>query len=43
MHKFELGVWKGTFTHLRLLAAQGEAVVQEFDQRQVHLHMISSR
>ncbi|KAI0824462.1 hypothetical protein BC628DRAFT_1411049 [Trametes gibbosa] len=34
MHKFELGVWKGTFTHLRLLAAQGEAVVQEFDQRQ---------
>ncbi|KAI0816876.1 hypothetical protein BC628DRAFT_1334130, partial [Trametes gibbosa] len=43
MHEFELGVWKGTFTHLlRLLAAQGEAVVQEFDQRQVHLHMISS-
>ncbi|OSD02393.1 hypothetical protein PYCCODRAFT_1410834 [Trametes coccinea BRFM310] len=34
MHEFELGVWKGTFKHLmRLLAAQGAAVLQEFNRR----------
>ncbi|OJT06904.1 hypothetical protein TRAPUB_2244, partial [Trametes pubescens] len=34
MHEFELGVWKGTFIHLmRLLSAQGEDTVQEFNQR----------
>lgn len=34
MHEFELGVWKGTFIHLmRLLAAQGEDTVQEFNRR----------
>ncbi|KAI0365931.1 hypothetical protein BV20DRAFT_953283 [Pilatotrama ljubarskyi] len=34
MHEFELGVWKGTFTHLlRLLAAQGDDALQEFNRR----------
>ncbi|KAJ3002922.1 hypothetical protein NUW54_g5587 [Trametes sanguinea] len=34
MHEFELGVWKGIFTHLlRLLQAQGNNAVQEFDRR----------
>lgn len=34
MHEFELGVWKGIFTHLmRLLNAQGDDAVQEFDRR----------
>ncbi|KAH9855280.1 hypothetical protein C2E23DRAFT_724903 [Lenzites betulinus] len=34
MHEFELGVWKGTFIHLlRLLVAQGDATVVEFDRR----------
>lgn len=34
MHEFELGVWKGTFTHLiRLLHSQGDDAVQEFDWR----------
>ncbi|KAI0366150.1 hypothetical protein BV20DRAFT_1038521 [Pilatotrama ljubarskyi] len=34
MHEFELGVWKGIFTHLlRLLHAQGKHAVQEFDRR----------
>ncbi|KAI0349053.1 hypothetical protein OH77DRAFT_1525957 [Trametes cingulata] len=34
MHEFELGVWKGTFTHLlRLLAAQGDHALQEFNRR----------
>lgn len=36
MHEFELGVWKGTFIHLmRLLSAQGEDIVQEFNRRYV--------
>ncbi|CDO77154.1 hypothetical protein BN946_scf184657.g29 [Trametes cinnabarina] len=34
MHEFELGVWKGTFAHLlRLLEAQGDDVVTEFNHR----------
>ncbi|KAI9069921.1 hypothetical protein FKP32DRAFT_1608199 [Trametes sanguinea] len=34
MHEFELGVWKGIFAHLlRLLEAQGEDVVAEFNRR----------
>ncbi|KAL1936950.1 hypothetical protein VTO73DRAFT_3264 [Trametes versicolor] len=34
LHEFELGVWKGTFNHLmRLLAAQGNDAVQEFNRR----------
>lgn len=37
MHEFDLGVWKGIFTHLmRLLEAQGPNAVQEFDRRQVY-------
>ncbi|EIW58937.1 uncharacterized protein TRAVEDRAFT_20783 [Trametes versicolor FP-101664 SS1] len=40
MHEFDLGVWKGIFTHLmRLLEAQGPNAVQEFDRRQVHFNM----
>ncbi|RPD71051.1 hypothetical protein L226DRAFT_469154 [Lentinus tigrinus ALCF2SS1-7] len=36
MHEFELGVWKGTFNHLvRLIHAQGDAVIKEFDRRYV--------
>lgn len=36
LHEFELGVWKGVFTHLlRLLFAQGKDTVQEFDRRYV--------
>ncbi|PIL34014.1 hypothetical protein GSI_03722 [Ganoderma sinense ZZ0214-1] len=32
MHEFELGVWKGIFTHLmRLLAAQGDDAVETFN------------
>lgn len=38
MHEFELGIWKGTFTHLlRLLAAQGDDAVQEFNRRYIHI------
>ncbi|TBU21549.1 hypothetical protein BD311DRAFT_678089 [Dichomitus squalens] len=34
MHEFELGVWKGTFTHLiRILIAVGEDGVQKLDER----------
>ena len=34
MHEFELGVWKGTFTHLmRLLEAQGGNALEEFNSR----------
>ncbi|KAI0704524.1 hypothetical protein C8T65DRAFT_578127 [Cerioporus squamosus] len=34
MHEFDLGVWKGIFIHLmRLLHAQGDLVVKEFDRR----------
>ena len=34
MHEFELGVWKGIFTHLlRLLQAQGPGTIQEFNSR----------
>ncbi|PIL35075.1 hypothetical protein GSI_02863 [Ganoderma sinense ZZ0214-1] len=34
MHEFELGVWKGIFTHLmRMLAAKGADVVEEFNSR----------
>ncbi|KAI0665786.1 hypothetical protein C8Q78DRAFT_1072796 [Trametes maxima] len=34
MHEFELGVWKGTFTHLlRLVAAQGDDMLKEFNRR----------
>ena len=36
MHEFELGVWKGTFNHIvRLIHAQGDAAVKEFDHRYV--------
>ena len=32
MHEFELGVWKGVFTHLMcMLAAKGGDVVEEFN------------
>ncbi|EIW53823.1 uncharacterized protein TRAVEDRAFT_132848 [Trametes versicolor FP-101664 SS1] len=38
MHEFELGIWKGTFTHLlRLLAAQGDDAVQEFNRRYIQI------
>lgn len=44
MHEFELGVWKGTFIHLmRLLSAQGEDVVQEFNRRYVYYTTIYAR
>ncbi|EJF61958.1 hypothetical protein DICSQDRAFT_59433 [Dichomitus squalens LYAD-421 SS1] len=34
MHEFELGVWKGTFTHLvRILIAAGHDGVQKLDER----------
>ncbi|CDO76216.1 hypothetical protein BN946_scf184894.g5 [Trametes cinnabarina] len=34
MHEFELGVWKNTFAHLlRLLTAQGDHAVHEFNRR----------
>ncbi|TBU61766.1 hypothetical protein BD310DRAFT_1036813 [Dichomitus squalens] len=34
MHEFELGVWKGTFTHLiRILIAAGDDAVQKLDER----------
>ncbi|TBU21594.1 hypothetical protein BD311DRAFT_678015 [Dichomitus squalens] len=34
MHEFELGVWKGTFTHLvRILIAEGRDGVQKLDER----------
>ncbi|PIL24586.1 hypothetical protein GSI_12470 [Ganoderma sinense ZZ0214-1] len=34
MHEFELGVWKGVFTHLmRMLTAKGADVVEEFNSR----------
>ncbi|KAF9642542.1 hypothetical protein BDM02DRAFT_3105515, partial [Thelephora ganbajun] len=34
MHEFELGVWKGVFTHLiRILYTQGAEVIAEFDRR----------
>ncbi|PIL35257.1 hypothetical protein GSI_01982 [Ganoderma sinense ZZ0214-1] len=34
MHEFELGVWKGVFTHLmRMLAAKGDDAVEEFNSR----------
>ena len=36
LHEFELGVWKGTFNHIvRLIHAQGDAAVKEFDRRYV--------
>lgn len=36
MHEFELGVWKGLFTHLvRLLNAIGSSKVVEMDRRYV--------
>ncbi|KAI0641474.1 hypothetical protein C8Q79DRAFT_919347 [Trametes meyenii] len=36
MHKFELGVWKETFTHLLcLVAAQGDDMLKEFNRRSV--------
>ncbi|KAI1781936.1 hypothetical protein LXA43DRAFT_865660, partial [Ganoderma leucocontextum] len=34
MHEFELGVWKGTFTHLiRILIATGRDGCQKLDER----------
>ncbi|EJF62543.1 hypothetical protein DICSQDRAFT_146222 [Dichomitus squalens LYAD-421 SS1] len=34
MHEFELGVWKGTFTHLvQILIAAGQDKVQKLDER----------
>ncbi|TBU51202.1 hypothetical protein BD310DRAFT_834969 [Dichomitus squalens] len=34
MHEFELGVWKGIFTHLmRMLAEKGGGAVEEFNSR----------
>ncbi|KAI0741837.1 hypothetical protein C8Q80DRAFT_1110314 [Daedaleopsis nitida] len=34
MHEFELGVWRGIFDHLvRLIHAQGDKVIQEFNRR----------
>ncbi|KAI0071014.1 hypothetical protein K474DRAFT_1712834 [Panus rudis PR-1116 ss-1] len=34
LHAFELGVWKGTYTHLlRILYAQGQNTIQEFNAR----------
>ena len=34
MHEFELGVWKGTFTHLiRVLVAAGRDGCQSLDDR----------
>ncbi|TBU39473.1 hypothetical protein BD309DRAFT_836154, partial [Dichomitus squalens] len=34
MHEFELGVWKGVFTHLmRMLAEKGDDTVEEFNSR----------
>ncbi|KAI0651092.1 hypothetical protein C8Q79DRAFT_898265 [Trametes meyenii] len=37
MHEFELGVWKGTFTHLlHLVAAQGDDILKEFNCRSVN-------
>jgi hypothetical protein len=44
MHEFELGVWKELFLHLmRILAASvtGEALVNEFDRRCVHLFSLT--
>ncbi|KAI0667339.1 hypothetical protein C8Q78DRAFT_994357 [Trametes maxima] len=38
MHEFELGVWKGTFTHLlRLVAAQGDDMLKEFNRRMCNM------
>jgi hypothetical protein len=34
MHEFELGVWKGTLTHLlRIMYAFGGDAIQQFDAR----------
>ncbi|KAI0349313.1 hypothetical protein OH77DRAFT_1507530 [Trametes cingulata] len=38
LHEFELGVWKGVFRHLvRLVAAQGDDMLKEFNRRMRHM------